>query len=299
MLRRVNHLEPLPQPTQYTPAVTGTTPRPRADLKARLLRAAQNWTAPLYRFYEARLERSVVGAGMPQHIGLILDGNRRFARALGLEGKAGHEFGVDKAHEVLGWCLDYKIPAATIWVLSPENHKKRDPDEIAHLMKLFEREARNLAVDPRIHANRVRVRAIGRHDLFPEDVYASLRDLEAATASYDGMNLNIAVGYGGREEIVDAVKNLLETAAKNGGTLESVAATLEPDGIGKHLYTAGIPDPDFIIRTSGEIRLGGFLLWQSAFSEYYFCEANWPDFRRIDFLRALRNYQARDVRLGK
>ena len=299
MLRGVNHLGPLPQPTQYTPAVIGTTPRPLPDLKARLLRAAQNWTAPLYRFYEARLERSVVGAGMPQHIGLILDGNRRFARALGLEGKAGHEFGVDKAHEVLGWCLDYKIPAATIWVLSPENHKKRDPDEIAHLMKLFEREARNLAVDPRIHANRVRVRAIGRHDLFPEDVYASLRDLEAATADYDGMNLNIAVGYGGREEIVDAVKDLLETAAKNGGTLESVAATLEPEAIGRHLYTAGIPDPDFIIRTSGEIRLGGFLLWQSAFSEYYFCEANWPDFRRIDFLRALRNYQARDVRLGK
>ena len=269
------------------------------DLRSRLLRAAQNWTAPLYRFYEARLERSVVKAGLPQHIGLILDGNRRFARALGLEGKAGHEFGVDKAHEVLGWCLDYKIPAATIWVLSPENFKKRDPDEVLHLMKLFEREARNLAVDPRIHANRVRVRAIGRHDLFPEDVYASLRDLEAATASYDGMNLNIAVGYGGREEIVDAVKDLLETAARNGETLESVAATLEPDNIGKHLYTAGIPDPDFIIRTSGEIRLGGFLLWQSAFSEYYFCEANWPDFRRIDFLRALRNYQARDVRLGK
>ena len=299
MLRDVSHLEPLLQPTQYTSAVIGTTPRPQPDLKARVLRAAQNWTAPLYRYYERRLERNVVKAGMPQHIGLILDGNRRFARALGLEGKAGHEFGVDKAHEVLGWCLDYKIPAATIWVLSPENFKKRDPDEVLHLMKLFEREARNLAVDPRIHANRVRVRAIGRHDLFPEDVYASLRDLEAATADYDGMNLNIAVGYGGREEIVDAVKDLLETAAKNGGTLESVAATLEPDGIGKHLYTAGIPDPDFIIRTSGEIRLGGFLLWQSAFSEYYFCEANWPDFRRIDFLRALRNYQARDVRLGQ
>ncbi len=295
----MTNLEPIPHARPYTSAVIGAPSLPRASLKSRLLRAAQNWTAPLYRFYETRLERSVVKAGMPQHIGLILDGNRRFARALGLEGKAGHEFGVDKAHEVLGWCLDYKIPAATIWVLSPENFKKRDPDEVMHLMKLFEREARNLAVDPRIHANRVRVRAIGRHDLFPEDVYASLRDLEAATASYDGMNLNIAVGYGGREEIVDAVKNLLETAAKNGGTLESVAATLEPDGIGKHLYTAGIPDPDFIIRTSGEIRLGGFLLWQSAFSEYYFCEANWPDFRRIDFLRALRNYQARDVRLGQ
>jgi short-chain Z-isoprenyl diphosphate synthase len=276
-----------------------TLARPAPSFKARLLRAAKGWTAPLYRLYESRLENRVRSAPMPQHIGLILDGNRRFARALGLEGKAGHEFGVDKAHEVLGWCLELKIRAATIWVLSPDNHTKRDPDEIAHLMKLFEREARNLAKDPRIHANRVRVRAIGRHDLFPQDVYASLRDLETATEHYDGMNLNIAVGYGGREEIVDAVKNLLETAAQRGENLEQVAKGLEPDAIGRHLYTAGIPDPDFIIRTSGEIRLGGFLLWQSAYSEYYFCEANWPDFRRIDFLRALRNYQARDVRLGK
>ncbi len=280
-------------------SVNRALPTPQPSLRAQILRAARGLTRPLYRLYETRLEREVRAATMPQHIGLILDGNRRFARALGLEGKAGHEFGVDKAHEVLGWCLELGIPAATIWVLSTENHKKRDPDEVAHLMKLFEREARNLAKDPRIHGNRVKVRAIGRHDLFPQDVYASLRDLEAATAHYDGMNLNIAVGYGGREEIVDAVKQLLETSAAKGETLQSIAASLEPEMIGRHLYTADLPDPDFIIRTSGEIRLGGFLLWQSAFSEYYFCEANWPDFRRIDFLRAIRNYQARDVRMGK
>ena len=128
---------------------------------------------------------------------------------------------------------------------------------------------------------------------------ASLRDLEKATEHYDGMLLNIAVGYGGREEIVDAVKNLLVTASKEGSSLESVAESLTPDTIGQHLYTAGIPDPDFIIRTSGEVRLGGFLLWQSAYSEYYFCDAYWPDFRRIDFLRAIRNYQAREIRMGK
>jgi short-chain Z-isoprenyl diphosphate synthase len=289
----------MPLPKSRLEPVNTALPNPRSSLKAQLLRAARGWTRPLYRYYETRLEGEVKASHMPQHIGLILDGNRRFARALGLDGKAGHEFGVDKAHEVLGWCLELGIPAATIWVLSTDNHKKRDPDEVAHLMRLFEREARNLARDERIHANRVKVRAIGRHDLFPEDVYASLRDLEAATAHYDGMNLNIAVGYGGREEIVDAVKNLFSSAAKNGEDLSSVAANLEPDAIGRHLYTAGLPDPDFIIRTSGEIRLGGFLLWQSAFSEYYFCEANWPDFRRIDFLRAIRNYQARDVRLGK
>jgi short-chain Z-isoprenyl diphosphate synthase len=268
-----------------------------ASLKSQLVRAARSVMRPIYALYEKRLETAVRGSQMPNHIGLILDGNRRFAKALGLDGKAGHEFGVDKAHEVLGWCLELGIPAATIWVLSTDNFTKRGQDEVQHLMRLFEREARNLAKDPRIHGNRVRVRAIGRHDLFPEDVLASLRDLENATKHYDGMSLNIAVGYGGREEIVDAVKKLLSSQPEK--TPAQIAASLEPDHIGQHLYTADLPDPDFIIRTSGEIRLGGFMLWQSAYSEYYFCEANWPDFRRIDFLRALRAYQARDMRLGK
>jgi short-chain Z-isoprenyl diphosphate synthase len=273
------------------------TPTAAPSFRRQLVRAARAIMRPIYALYEQRLETAVRSSQMPKHIGLILDGNRRFAKALGLDGKAGHEFGVDKAHEVLGWCLELGIPAATIWVLSTDNFTKRGQDEVQHLMKLFEREARNLAKDPRIHGNRVRVRAIGRHDLFPEDVLASLRDLETATAHYDGMSLNIAVGYGGREEIVDAVKKLLSHQSEK--TPEQIAASLEPDHIGQHLYTADLPDPDFIIRTSGEIRLGGFMLWQSAYSEYYFCEANWPDFRRIDFLRALRAYQARDLRLGK
>lgn len=274
-----------------------TTTAAPSSFRRQLVSAARAAMRPIYALYEQRLENAVRASPMPKHIGLILDGNRRFAKALGLDGKAGHEFGVDKAHEVLGWCLELGIPAATIWVLSTDNFTKRDKDEVQHLMRLFEREARNLAKDPRIHGNRVRVRAIGRHDLFPEDVLASLRDLETATAHYDGMNLNIAVGYGGREEIVDAVKKLLLHQSEK--TPEQIAASLEPDHIGQHLYTADLPDPDFIIRTSGEIRLGGFMLWQSAYSEYYFCEANWPDFRRIDFLRALRSYQARDMRLGK
>jgi short-chain Z-isoprenyl diphosphate synthase len=269
------------------------------SFRARLIAAARGLTTPLYSLYALRLEREVRAATMPHHIGLILDGNRRFAKALGLDGIKGHLFGVDKSHEVLGWCLGLGVQAVTIWVLSTDNVTKRDPAEVKHLMQLFEREARNLAVDPRIHGNRVRVRAIGRHDLFPEDVLASLRDLEKATEHYDGMLLNIAVGYGGREEIVDAVKDLLLTAGKEGKSLEAIAESLTPDTIGKHLYTAGIPDPDFIIRTSGEVRLGGFLLWQSAYSEYYFCDAYWPDFRRIDFLRAIRAYQAREIRMGK
>ena len=249
--------------------------------------------------YEQRLLREVRAHGhLPRHLGLILDGNRRFARASGLQREVGHSIGADKAHEVLQWCLELGIPAATIWVLSTDN-KSRDPAELAHILGLLEKEARSLATDPRIHANRVRVRAIGQHDGFPPQVLAALKDLEEKTAHYDGMRLNIAVGYGGREEIVDAVKRHLTAQAQAGQTLAQAAADLGPDHISAHLYAADIPDPDFIIRTSGEIRLSGFMLWQSVYSEYYFCDVYWPGFRRVDFLRALRDFQGRDRRFGR
>lgn len=249
--------------------------------------------------YEQRLTRDVKGHGkLPRHLGLILDGNRRFARAAGLQREMGHSFGAEKAHEVLQWCLELGIPAATIWVLSTDN-TSRDPQELAHILGLLEKEARNLATDPRIHANRVRVRAIGQHANFPPHVLTALRELEERTAHYDGMRLNIAVGYGGREEIVDAVKTYLQRQAVAGRDLGEVAASLSPDDISAHLYAADIPDPDFIIRTSGEIRLSGFMLWQSVYSEYYFCDVYWPGFRRVDFLRALRDFQGRDRRFGK
>ncbi|CAM3705749.1 isoprenyl transferase [Deinococcus frigens] len=249
--------------------------------------------------YEQRLAREVGSGGkLPRHLGLILDGNRRYARAAGVERELGYEFGIDKAHEVLQWCLELGIGAVTIWVLSTDN-VARDPDEVRHLMGLFDREARNLARDPRIHANRVKVRAIGQHGSFPGHVLDALRELEEKTAHYDGMRLNIAVGYGGREEIVDAVKMHLSAQAAAGVTLEQAAAALAPDHISAHLYTTDTPDPDFIIRTSGEIRLSGFMLWQSVYSEYYFCDVYWPGFRRVDFLRALRDFQGRDRRFGK
>ncbi|AWN22038.1 isoprenyl transferase [Deinococcus irradiatisoli] len=255
--------------------------------------------APLYWWYAQRLEQDVKAhARLPKHLGLILDGNRRFARAGGLERELGHELGVDKAHEVMQWCLELGIPVVTIWVLSTDN-TSRDPAEVAHLMKLFEREARNLSVDKRIHANKVRVRAIGQHHAFPGEVTAALGELEEKTRHYDGMLLNIAVGYGGREEIVDAVKRHLTRASEAGQSLSEVAAELHPDHLSAHMYTAGVPDPDFIIRTSGEIRLSGFMLWQSVYSEFYFCDVYWPGFRRVDFLRALRDFQDRKRRFGK
>lgn len=254
--------------------------------------------SPLYWYYATKLEREVRHGKMPQHLGLILDGNRRYAKVSGLQREMGHELGVDKAHEVMTWCLELGIPAVTIWVLSTDN-TSRDPAEVGHLMRLFEREARNLASDKRIHANRVRVRAIGQHHGFPKEVLSALQELEEATQHYAGMTLNIAVGYGGREEIVDAVKAHLQAQAAQGRTLAEVASDLQPEHLSAQMYTAGIPDPDFIIRTSGEIRLSGFMLWQSVYSEYYFCDVYWPGFRRLDFLRALRDFQERKRRFGK
>ena len=266
----------------------------------RALYSVRNAAAkPIYWWYERRLRRKVrVGGKLPQHLGLILDGNRRFARATGVQRDVGHSFGADKAHEVLQWCLELGIPAVTIWVLSTDN-ASRDPEEIAHILKLLEREALNLSTDPRIHANRVRVRAIGQRGGFPVHVLNALKELEEATASYDGMLLNIAVGYGGREEIVDAVKVYLEHQAEAGATLQQAAEALGPEDISARTYTAGTPEVDFIIRTSGEIRMSGFMLWQSVYSEFYFCDVYWPGFRWVDFLRALRDFQGRKRRFGK
>lgn len=252
----------------------------------------------LMKSYEKRLATEIHGGKLPQHLGLILDGNRRFAHAAGLQKELGHSFGADKAHEVLQWCLELGIPAVTIWVLSTDN-ASRDPAELGHILGLLEKEARNLARDPRIHAHGVRVRAIGQHSDFPPAVLSALQELEEKTAHYSGLRLNIAVGYGGREEIVDAVKAYFSEQATKGHSLQEVAAQLRPEHIAQHLYTADIPDPDFIIRTSGEIRLSGFMLWQSVYSEYYFCDVYWPGFRRVDFLRALRDFQGRKRRFGR
>ena len=276
------------------------TARSSLTVAVRAIYSLRNVAAkPVYWWYERRLRRKVrVGGKLPKHLGLILDGNRRFAKASGLQREMGHTFGAEKAHEVLQWCLELGIPAVTIWVLSTDNNS-RDPEEIAHILKLLEQEARNLATDPRIHGNRVRVRAIGQHSQFPPQVLNALRELEEATASYDGMMLNIAVGYGGREEIVDAVKVYLGKQAAEGHSLDAAAQNLAPDDISAHTYTADTPEVDFIIRTSGEIRMSGFMLWQSVYSEFYFADVNWPSFRWVDFLRALRDFQGRKRRYGK
>jgi len=256
-------------------------------------------TTVLYRLYERRLSSEVSRGDMPQHIGLILDGNRRFARQLGLSDLIqGHERGAAKLEEVLEWCEDLGIRMVTIWILSTEN-LTRSPEELEPLLSLIERRMRDVAVDPKIHRRQVRVRAIGQLELLPPSLRDSIRKAEEATASYENFYLNVAVGYGGRQEVVDAFKGLLHDWEKEGLTPGQIAERLTADVIGKYLYTYDLPDPDLIIRTSGKLRMSGFLLWQSAYSEYYFCDAFWPAFRKIDLLRAIRSYQQRSRRFGR
>jgi len=252
----------------------------------------------IYRLYTRRLEDEVRAGRLPHHIGLILDGNRRFAREMGfLDVVEGHRRGADKVEEVLNWCEELGIQMITIWILSTEN-LSRPPEELSALLGLIERRLRAAAVDPKIHRKRLRIRAIGRPELLPASTREAIRMAEEATREYDSFFLNVAVGYGGRQEIADAVAALMRERAVQGQDLAALAEDVSPDLIGKYLYTYELPDPDLIIRTSGELRLSGFLLWQSAYSEYYFCDAYWPSFRKIDFLRAIRSYQQRERRYG-
>jgi short-chain Z-isoprenyl diphosphate synthase len=254
---------------------------------------------PLYWGYEERLLKEIRKAEVvPKHLGLILDGNRRYARELNLPVAQGHKLGLDKAFTVLEWCLQLNIPTVTLWVFSTENFK-RDQAEVEALMNLFVEAAERMLNDPRIHDNQVRVRVIGDRTRFPDGVLKALGALEARTADYKGMLLQIAMGYGGRAEIVEAVRSLVKACPAGVEDRAGLAACVTEEAIGEHLYTAGVADPDFIIRTSGEVRLSGFLLWQAAYSEYYFVDVFWPSFRRVDFLRAIRTYQGRQRRFGK
>lgn len=254
-------------------------------------------THPLYWLYERRLMRSLDPDAMPRHIGLILDGNRRFARANGLDARHGHSFGVRKLKTFMEWCLEFGVAHVTLFVFSTENFN-RSPAEVQYLLDLFVRESAQLLDGLHLQTEKVRVKVIGQRHRLPPNVLEASEALELSTAEHQGMLLTIALAYGGREEIVDAVKALLAEAGEQGKTLSAVADGLSAEQLSTHLYTAGQPDPDFIIRTSGEQRLSGFLLWQSAYSELYFCDALWPKFRRIDFLRALRDFQRRERRYG-
>ena len=208
-----------------------------------------------------------------------------------------YDRGARKLDDVLVWCVELGIGAMTLWVCSTEN-LARSADEVSGILGAVEAKVGELACDPWIHRHQVRVEAIGRLDLLPQSTLAAIGRAQRATASYRAMTLTIAIGYGGREEICDAVRSLLAEQAGEGASVAEAIERVTPEAIDQHLYTADLPDPDLIIRTSGEIRLSGFLLWQSARSEFYFTDVNWPEFRKLDFLRALRSFQRRNRRFG-
>jgi short-chain Z-isoprenyl diphosphate synthase len=252
----------------------------------------------LYYLYARRLERELRGRPVPRHVGIILDGNRRWARQHGLRDPIeAYRAGAAKLDEVLSWCADLGIPAVTLWVFSTEN-LARAPEEVRGLLSVIEAKLRAVATDPNIHRRRVRVRAVGKLELLPDSTLDAVRRAEHATADYASGVLTFALAYGGRQEIADAVRRLIGDRAKQGLSMDEIVESVTQEEIGRYLYAADLPDPDLIIRTSGEVRLSGFLLWQSAYSEFYFCDAHWPAFRRIDFLRAIRSYQERDRRFG-
>ncbi len=249
----------------------------------------------VYTAYEKRLARSLHarGAVVPRHVGVILDGNRRWARAMGASSDAGHQAGADKIIDLLRWCDDAGVEVVTLWLLSTDNLARPEP-ELTALLRIIE----TVVVDLAAPENRWTLNIVGALDLLPSETTRVLKEAAAGTGERPGVLVNIAVCYGGRREIADAVRSLLQSHAAAGTSLAEVAELLDVEHIAEHLYTRGQPDPDLIIRTSGEQRLGGFLLWQSARSEFYFCEAHWPDFRHVDFLRALRDFANRQRRFG-
>ncbi len=247
---------------------------------------------PLYPLYTRRLRSGLDPETVPHHVGIMLDGNRRWAKQAGGDTAHGHRAGADKIFEFLGWCEEVGVGVVTLWMLSTDN-LNRPSAELTPLLEIIDDAVGRLA-----QAGRWRVNPVGSLDLLPGWLADNLRDAEQATRHVSGLHVNVAVGYGGRQEIADAVRALIADAAAKGTTMEELAEVIDVDHIAAHLYTKGQPDPDLVIRTSGEQRLSGFLMWQSAHSEFYFCEAYWPDFRRVDFLRALRDYAGRNRRYG-
>lgn len=246
----------------------------------------------LYPAYEARLARRLPADRLPKHVGVMLDGNRRWAKAFGADAAHGHRAGAANISPLLEWCEEVGVEVVTLWLLSTDN-LNRPPAELGPLLQIIEQAVADLAA-----SGRWKLHPVGALDLLPAATARRLKEAEDATRDVEGLIVNVAVGYGGRREIADAVRSLLQEHASQGTSIEELAEIIDVEHIAEHLYTKGQPDPDLVIRTSGEQRLGGFLLWQSAHSEFYFCEAYWPDFRRVDFLRALRAYAARERRFG-
>ncbi len=249
-----------------------------------------------YKLYEKWLWHQVKGSIKPEHIAVILDGNRRWASVRKLNPRVGHHYGAERVEDLLKWCLDLDVKTITLYAFSTENFSRR-PEEVDEIMGLAETKLRKLLEDENIHKRRVKVKVIGRLNRLPKNLQEMVRQIEHVTKDYDRHFLNVALAYGGRAEIVDAARKIAEKVEMEELTPKEINESL----FERHLYTAHLPkqDPDLIIRTSGEERLSGFLVWQSAYSELCFLDVYWPDFRRIDLLRAVRTYQRRKRRFGQ
>lgn len=252
----------------------------------------------IYSLYERRLSSTVTGKSvrqsLPQHVAVMLDGNRRWAKSRSMAKPVqGHEAGAQKIFEFLGWCDDLGIKVVTLYLLSTDNLKNRNPAELDDLLGVLGGLATDLSI-----AGKWKLQLMGDRELLPKTLLNQLENAEAKTVNISGTHVNLAIGYGGRKEIADAMRSILKQHSAEGTSIDDLAELMTPDLISQHLYTGGQPDPDLIIRTSGEQRLSGFLLWQSASSELYFEEAMWPDFRKVDFLRALRAFESRHRRFG-
>jgi len=250
----------------------------------------------IYKIYEKWLWYQVKDGTKPEHVAIILDGNRRWASERSLNPWIGHQYGAEKIEELLRWCLDLEVKSITLYAFSTENFR-RSPKEVEEIMRIAEEKLREVLRNESIHKHKVRVKAIGRLNLLPKKLQEMIRQVEESTKNYDERFLNVAMAYGGRAEIVDATRKIAQKVESGQLIPEKINEQL----FEKYLYTAHMPkqDPDLIIRTSGEERLSGFLSWQSAYSELFFLDINWPDFRRIDLLRAVRTYQRRKRRFGQ
>ncbi len=247
-----------------------------------------------YHAYEKSLLNEVKSGPIPNHIAIIMDGNRRFARELFLPPTEGHKEGRSKLEEVMEWGREIGVRILTVYAFSTENFR-RSRDEVEELMRLFAENFRKAADDERVHKHRIKIRAIGKRELLPENVRSAIEYAEERTKDYEDFIYNIAVAYGGREEIVDAIRKIAEDVRDGKLRIEEITEKK----VSEYMYTGDVPDPDLILRTSGEERISNFLLWQLAYSELYFTDVYWPGFRKIDFLRAIRDYQRRQRRFGK
>ena len=242
-----------------------------------------------------RLRERLVSGEIPKHVSIIMDGNRRFAWNKSSKTAVGHAEGKEKLKEVMDWVLDLGVPYFTVYALSTENISERDSEELEILYDLYVSGLDEISVDPRIHDRGVKVQVVGRLDMLPTRVRESIENAENLTSKYSDFTFTVCLAYGGREEIVDAVKSVATDYAS--GTLD--INSINSSEITKRMYASELPDPDLVIRTSGEERISNFLLWQIAYSELHFTDVFWPSFSKSDLYEAIESYQNRRRRYGE